>query len=601
MNIRQPDLCVGIDFGTTYTGVSWFTPKEYNNRTNIITQWPGKATNENKVPTTLAKEASGGQAKWGFLCEELAEDEQWKYFKLLLDPGVHCQQLTNHKNGTWVPDTIEQVHELVILYLHQVYTHLSNEIPKLINAVPTFTQQLREKNWGSLSIDFIFSTPTTWEAPVSQGYRDIVSKAGFGEHNAHRVMLGLTESEASAVFTCHMGTVGKVQKNNIILSIDAGGGTTDLAFVKATADTVDSLGLEEIHPVTGASTGSIRIDSEFGKLIEERVKQHPETQRELPKDFSLKVSQSHDFQTWKHQLGSKGRAPGDEYHIRGVTGKDSYSHEGLGIRKDCLFFTRRQLESCFDITLQEIKDLIKTALDYFEESNRIQGISRHVDHVILSGGLGSSDYVFEELTTYFNELTSETNSCVAGSKVFRAKGDARTVVMKGLLYDRRTQARALREHKARANYGVIVEEKLPKGSPSSKNTKRYREDGTIFATDRIRWLVKFGETIQVGRPITVDITKRLGKGGQRQWTEKIVWLDGEMLPLPKAIDAEGMLGMKELHSIDVKTHEDTEFTGGGRTWLGPTYDKCKFELMLVVGPSGDCDVEVSGNVIKRNE
>jgi hypothetical protein len=232
------------------------------------------------------------------------------------------------------------VHEIVTLYLRQVYTHLSNEIPKLVKSDPTFSRHLRLKNWNSLAIDFIFSTPITWQAPVSQHFRGIVSKAGFGEQKLHSVMLGLTEAEASAVFTCQPWTVGKVQKGDVVLSIDAGGGTTDLAFVKATADTAGSLTLEEIRPVTGVSTGSITIDSEFEKLIEERVEQHSETRRELPKDFSLKVSQSHDFQTWKHKLGPKDcDQVGDENFVREATGKDSYSHEGLGIREGSLYFT----------------------------------------------------------------------------------------------------------------------------------------------------------------------------------------------------------------------------------------------------------------------
>ncbi|KAM6534811.1 hypothetical protein FALCPG4_004434 [Fusarium falciforme] len=600
MNNRQPELCVGIDFGTTYTGVSWSTPKENSNDIHIIKQWPGEAGDEDKVPTVLAKDAIGGETRWGFLCEELAEDKKWRFFKLLLDPKLHKKKLTDIKPSSWVPRTTDQLHELVTPYLRQIYTHISNEIPKTIKPDPTFSQQLRSKKWDALAIDFIFSAPTTWKATVSQCFRGIVSKAGFGEQKLHSVMLGLTEAEACAVFTCQPGTFGKVQKGDVVLSIDAGGGTTDLAFVRATADTADSLTLEEIRPVTGASTGSITIDSEFEKLIEERIRKHPETRRQLPKNFSMKVSQSLDFQTWKHKLGPKDCDQfGDEYFIRKATGKDLYSHEGLGIREGCLYFTRRQLESCFDIALQEIKGLIKDALDKFEASDRTV---RHVDYVVLSGGLGSSDYVLEELTTYFRDLANEANSCVIGSRVFRDKGDARTAVVKGVLYDRKTQARALREHKARANYGVIVEEKLPKGSSSSENTNQYPTDTTIFATDQIRWLVKFGDTIQVGRPITVDITKRLEKRDPWRWTEKVVWLDGKKSSLPKEVKAGWKRGMQELHGVDVEVHPGVIPSAGARTWQGRTaYRQCDFKLRLVVGPSGDCDVKVSGNVIKRSE
>ncbi|KAJ3467540.1 hypothetical protein MRS44_005104 [Fusarium solani] len=366
--------------------------------------------------------------------------------------------------------TLGQVHEIVTLYLRQVYTHLSNEIPKLVKSDPTFSRHLRLKNWNSLAIDFIFSTPTTWQAPVSQHFRGIVSKAGFGEQKLHSVMLGLTEADASAVFTCQPWTVGK----------------------------------------------------------------------------------------------------------------DSYSHEGLGIREGSLYFTRRQLESCFDIALQEIKGLIKDALGNFEGNNRGKGIVRHVNSVVLSGGLGSSDYVLKELTT--------------------AEGDARTAVVKGLLYDRRTKVRALGEHKARANYGIIVEEPQSEGPTLNENTKRYPSDTTVFATDRIRWLIKFGETIQVGEPTTVKITKRLEKSEQWKWTEKIVWLKGTGSFLPANVKDGCELGMEELHSADIEVRSGEKLSAGKRSfWRKSGYDKCDFKLMLVVGPSGDCDVKVSKKVIKRSE
>ncbi|EEU46778.1 uncharacterized protein NECHADRAFT_35919 [Fusarium vanettenii 77-13-4] len=532
---RQPDLCVGIDFGTTYTGVSWITPKEQRNQTNIITRWPGEVANEDKVPTILAKDASGGETRWGFLCKELAEDKKWRFFKLLLDPDMHNQLLTKNEHELWVPGSIGQLQEIVTLYLRQIYTYLSNEIPKLVKADLTFSRQLRLKTWDSLTIDFIFSTPTTWQAPVSQCFKSIVSKAGFGENKLHKVALGLTEPEAAAVFTYQAERVGKVYKGEVVLSIDAGGGTTDLAFVEATADTADSLTLNEVHPINGVGVGSTGIDREFAKLIEDRIKAHPNALSKLPTGFPLRASQSDDFQTWKHRLGSKDWDQSKSDFLIEVAGLEkSYSNEDLGIRRGRLSFTRQQLESCFDTILKQIKSLIKEALHNFEG------------------------------------------------------GNARMVVVEGLLYDRRTEVHALRNHIARANYGIVIEESRS-GGPA-----RFPGGPTIH------WLVKLGDTIQLGKPVTIDVTKRLEKSDPRRWTEKIVWLRGAGKFLPETVKDE--VGMEELRSVDIEVRPGAKLSAGGRTWMRTsTYDKFKFELMLVVGPSGDCDVEVSENVIKRSE
>ncbi|RSL37888.1 hypothetical protein CEP53_015393, partial [Fusarium sp. AF-6] len=570
------------------------TPKEENYQTNLICQWPGEAWNENNVPTILARDASRGQTRWGFLCKGLAEDEIWKSLNLLLDPKVHKKLLENDERAPQVPRTTDQVHKLVTEYLRQVYNHISSKIPKLIETDRTFSRQLRLKTWDSLAIDFVFSTPTTWQAPVAQCFRGIVSRAGFGEQKLHRVLPGLTEAEAAAVSTCRLERVDDVQKDDIVLSIHAGGGTTDLAFVKATGDTADSLRLDGIHPVAGVGVGSRRIDREFAKLIEGRIKKHPKTRRELPKDFSLKVSQSDDFQAWKRVLGSTlCDQPNEKFAIEVAGLESSYTNRVLGIERGQLSFTGQQLESCFDITLQEIKDLTRDALESFEASNRNKGIVRYVDHIALSGGLGSSDYVLKELTTFLDSQASKANSCVAGSKFFRFEAYSRTVVIDGLLYDRRTKARKLREYIARANYGIIIEEPRSEESVSSKGSP-------ANTADKIRWLVKFGETIQVDRPITVDITKRLKRSNQRKWTEKIVWLEGGSSNLPANVEEGLAREMQVLHSVELEVRKGTKLPSSGARiwWFNSTYDECNFKLMLSVGPSGDCDVEVSENVIK---
>lgn len=109
------------------------------------------------------------------------------------------------------------------------------------------------------------------------------------------------------------------------------------------------------------------------------------------------------------------------------------------------------------------------------------------------------------------------------------------VVAQGLLYDRRPRTRALRKRIARASYGIIVEEPQSSASALRKIIKQYPSKD-VPAPDRIRWLVKSGETIQVDKPITLSLTKRLEKSDQRKWTEKIIWLMGDSSTLPENVE-----------------------------------------------------------------
>lgn len=176
---------------------------------------------------------------------------------------------------------------------------------------------------------------------------------------------------------------------------------------------------------------------------------------------------------------------------------------------------------------------------------------------MLSGGLGSSNYVLEELTTYFKDLSKGANSCVAGSRVLRTNGNARTVVVEGLLHDRRTEAHALREHIVRASYGIIMEETRPKMPSLSQIINPRLTNTTIDATDQIRWLVKFGETVQVGKPITVKITRCLKMSDQRKWTQKIVWLKGPRMLLPEKAE-DGECSVSKLNRRSVLTNRRME-------------------------------------------
>ncbi|KAF4450009.1 Hsp70 family protein [Fusarium austroafricanum] len=370
MNSTHLDLRVGVDFGTTYTGVSWNAVKEKQNKINIITEWPGAPKHHNKVPTVLAKDESGENTRWGFLCKDLADDKKWKLFKLLLDPVFFekrkndVKRAKNNGHGPWIPETIDDVYILVDRYLSQVYIYISNKIPELIKNHHDFSQALKDKTWASMKVEFIFSTPTTWEASVSQWFRRLVSKAGFGGEDDHSVILGLTEAEAAAVFTCQSATDCEIRNNNILLSIDAGGGTTDIAFVRKANDYFT---LEEIRPVTGIGVGSTKIDNEFAQLIEARINQNPTVRSHLPKDFALKASQSQDFQNWKHNFGSEDWNLFSKCSTRVAEAKE-YTNDRFRIEKGELFFTSAELKSCFDKTLKEIKEHIQTALQECTEA-----------------------------------------------------------------------------------------------------------------------------------------------------------------------------------------------------------------------------------------
>ncbi|KAG5756137.1 hypothetical protein H9Q70_001221 [Fusarium xylarioides] len=516
MSSARLDLRVAVDFGTTYTGVSFDTPNEENNEIQIINKWPGEEGAEDKVPTVLAKDDDiNGDIKWGFSCKDLPDDKKWKLFKLLLDPAFLRRRLQNKGHDPWTPRKLSEVHDVVVRFLHQVYLHISSAIPRLLQKAHSLRSGLKFKRWDSMNIEFIFSTPTTWSPPVSQCFRNLVARAGFGNEENHSIGLGLTEAEAAAVFICQPGNSNaKIRDKNVILSIDAGGGTTDLAFVRRMKGYFN---LEEVRPVSGIGVGSTKIDWEFAELIKARMNENPVVKSTLPKNFALIASQSPGFQTMKENFGSKDWDQISGEYFTQVAEAERYTHADFKIKEGRLTFTRAELKRCFDKTLE----LIKTHLqDLLNEAQNHEGMK--VDYIVISGGLGSSDYVLEQLKEYIATKAKERNSCVTGSTILTAKSHARKVVIHGLLSDRQSRHHALREYLARANYGIVPRRASPRGLLAGMSTS---------AEGNYAWPVKYRDTIKACKPVTIKITRKL-EPGQQRWTEEIVWLNGERNDLP---------------------------------------------------------------------
>jgi molecular chaperone DnaK (HSP70) len=85
LSISERKIIVGIDFGTTYSGVAWAETQRPDRRTTITT-WPISKTildgeSSDKVPTKLRYD--GSEVQWGFSIPITSpQDEVIEWFKL---------------------------------------------------------------------------------------------------------------------------------------------------------------------------------------------------------------------------------------------------------------------------------------------------------------------------------------------------------------------------------------------------------------------------------------------------------------------------------------------------------------------------------------
>lgn len=231
------------------------------------------------------------------------------------------------------PDSIEQAQQFVTDYLHQIYVHVKSTIEHQTGVGP-YT------GWKDLAVEFVFSVPTTWRSfETINIFKTSVRDAGFGTEGAkHTSTVELTESEAAAVATIK-STAVTFEKDDIFLTVDAGGGTTDFALMQVVDAAEPFPTLKQLTQVDGVGIGSTLIDRAFLELVEDRIFPYADLAEQLPPDCIENLVRSEKFKTTKHKFGEKEyNAPTYRLPMEGMGFK--FNHEGAGIESGRFLVTK---------------------------------------------------------------------------------------------------------------------------------------------------------------------------------------------------------------------------------------------------------------------
>ncbi|EGY15747.1 uncharacterized protein VDAG_06911 [Verticillium dahliae VdLs.17] len=240
-------LIVGVDFGTTFSGVAAVytgTPDDIE----IIKTWPGgNGITSDKVPTEIAytfpstptspsvsssstptpasgpgqtpasQSGSGGEGnptiKWGF--QFRPEESRLRCIKLFLD---RSQKLPFYVSPL---DTAAQLRsydktviDAVSDYLTQIYAH----------TMDTLTRRYGESFMASTKVDWVLTCPAVWSDAAKNTTLQAAERAGMGEKSEIQM---ISEPEAAAVYTLKAIQPNHLNVNDNFIVCDAGGGTVD--------------------------------------------------------------------------------------------------------------------------------------------------------------------------------------------------------------------------------------------------------------------------------------------------------------------------------------------------------------------------------------
>jgi molecular chaperone DnaK (HSP70) len=205
-NLTRSSILIGIDFGTTYSGVSWAKSSGRNGNIDpqsihVVTDWPGGEDNSAKVPTRIQYSASGSY-QCGYEIPGGADALKW--FKLLLmkeedipsylhDSG-HINKIDEAR--TRLTRERKDVVQVIADYLRFLWT----------NTVASIEQSEESAVVNATPYVVVLTFPALWKSDAIQRMRDAAALAGILDPRRRAtvtptVLHTVEEPEAAALAT----------------------------------------------------------------------------------------------------------------------------------------------------------------------------------------------------------------------------------------------------------------------------------------------------------------------------------------------------------------------------------------------------------------
>ncbi|GAA6006073.1 Hsp70 family protein [Rhodotorula paludigena] len=379
---QEAKLSVGIDFGTTFSGVAYGSNRHMSGQVRQILNWPGSYETYRKVPTCIAyyQPTPADEAivvAWGIEAKAMTLREGFykvEWFKLFLDPQVLREgRLAASARLPELPYGKQPV-DVVTDYLSCLWKYAKERITEEIGSVADLE-----------GADVILTVPAAWDAAGCQIMRTAAINAGMvqsargGDKNWRERLRIITEPEAAAIHASTLTTLLKLRASQSFIICDAGGGTVDTAAYKLIGQ-LSQLEIAEMCARTGANCGSLFLDLRFEALVKSLLRNHP-----VHLDEASLLAFRHAFADCD-KLIFRGTLD-DDTHFRFNCFNIENAHDPeCGLEYGELVIPGAVLKrDVFDPVVQQVLDIIEVQLAKVP--------TQTVQALILVGGFAASEYL----------------------------------------------------------------------------------------------------------------------------------------------------------------------------------------------------------------
>ncbi|KAH2491504.1 hypothetical protein KXV28_003803 [Aspergillus fumigatus] len=496
----KAQLIVGIDFGTTFSGVAFAFATNNEAREDIITEWPGAGTHtKQKIPTVLYYDQYQKVVGWGpDIAEALAptgypktgvQKVEWFKLQLMLSGNTYIDPI----NLPPLPPGKSEI-DVAADYLFKLRQAMRAQLQKTLGEV--FTREER-------NIRYYLTVPAIWNDAGKAATRAAALQAGFlRDENDNRLTL-ISEPEAAALFCAKTGLL-QLKVGDAILIVDCGGGTVDLIAYEVEEE--QPFSVAECTAGSGDSCGSTALNRNFSNILRAKIRKMklPDGSRTAGKVYAKCIM---DFE---NRIKADFRNNGQKWAVD--VGIEADFPEA-NIEEGYMTFTNEEILQCFEPVVNRILELVRNQII------AIQAQNRSLQNVLVVGGFGASEYLFQQIKLHVPPQYQ--------SKVVRPM-DSVAAIVKGAVTAGITE-RVITHRVARRHYLMATLQPFKEGY----HPEQYRVP-SLDGRDRCKYtrqiFVQKGERVKIGEPVKVSFFRQVAPGATLMYEDILYACDEDVCP-----------------------------------------------------------------------
>ncbi|KAI1307114.1 hypothetical protein F5Y03DRAFT_405699 [Xylaria venustula] len=475
-------LVVGIDFGTTFSGVSWLVcrPGSPRGQPEVVSQWPTSNYNRQNNPDSLKVPSkvyydTNGTFSWGYKIPAGVETIEW--FKLLL---LNDGDLQNHLKGS------SHLHDAkrLLSKLRKSPVQVTSDYLKALwnHALKQICDEKGSNFVDGMPFEVVLTVPAIWTDYARGRMYEAAKLAGIlKDRTAGETNLSfISEPEAAAIATMpELGNRGDLHIGDSFVVLDAGGGTVDIISYKI--NKLEPLSVSECVEGEAELCGATFLDKEFESLLKRFV---GEKSWKKMNQVDIKRMMNNE---WQHGIKTAFDRESDDYTVE----LPNHTHSAP------LQFSSDELRPIFDKIIAQINELATKQITAIKAKTRKQP-----KLLILVGGFGRSPYMF----TYLK------GALKSGITVLQARGDKPwTAICRGATISRADELNPtavkqlqVQSRIARSNYGWVYRALFDSGIHDPRDKCWDDIQGMWLADNQMQWVIKRGDDISLQKTKTYD-------------------------------------------------------------------------------------------------